>query len=190
MASARAPRSAWVEEGLRALAEGGADAVRIQPIARRLGVTKGSFYWNFNGGRRALLEAILDRWEEVSVDNVVERIEGVGGEGPVKLRHLFALAASAKDVLGLDPVAMDLAVRDWARREEAVAKRLRRVDNKRMEYMRPLFGEFVADKDEIEARCLLGLSLFVGSQLIAADHSGHSRGEVVELAAGLLLDGT
>ena len=54
-------------------------------------------------------------------------------------------------------------MRDWARREPRVAERLRRVDNRRMDYMRSLFGGFCADEDEVEARCLLAFSLFVGS---------------------------
>jgi hypothetical protein len=77
---------------------------------------------------------------------------------------------------------IDLAVRDWARRDSAVAKRLRRIDNRRMEYMRSLFGAFCPDEDEVEVRCLLALSLFIGSPFIAADHGARSRAEVLKLA--------
>ena len=55
---------------------------------------------------------------------------------------------------------IDLAVRDWARRDQAVAERLRRVDNRRMEYLRSLFGAFCPDEDDVEARCMLAFSLF------------------------------
>ena len=58
---------------------------------------------------------------------------------------------------------MELAIRDWARRDRPVARRLRRVDNRRMDYMRSLFGAFCPDEDEVEARCLLAFSLFIGS---------------------------
>ena len=61
-APTRTPRSSWIEQGLRALAAGGADAVRIEPLAQALGVTRGGFYWHFDD-RRALLEEILDAWE-------------------------------------------------------------------------------------------------------------------------------
>ena len=73
-------------------------------------------------------------------------------------------------------------MRDWARRDKAVAKRLRRVDNRRMEYMRSLFAAFCPDEGEVEARCMLALSLFIGTRFVAADHGGRSRADVVELA--------
>src|ERR687897_2806346 len=113
-APTRTPRSSWIEEGLRALAKGGPDTVRIELLARALGVTRGAFYWHFDD-RRALLEEILDTWERVGVDEVIERVESDGGDARAKLRRLFAIAASGDEVL-----RTDLAVRDWSRREQSV----------------------------------------------------------------------
>src|ERR1700704_3420967 len=178
MAQARTPRGRWIEEGLRALAGGGPDAVRIEPLAKALGVTKGGFYGYFDD-RRALLEEMLDLWERAMIDEVIERVESEGGAARAKLRRLFALASSgdARELL-----RADLAVRDWSRRDKAVAKRLRRVDNRRMDYMRSLFGAFCPDEDEVEARCMVAFSLWVGNHFIAADYGGRSRADVVELA--------
>jgi AcrR family transcriptional regulator len=187
MALTRTPRSSWIEEGLRALAAGGPDAVRIEPLARALGVTKGGFYWHFED-RRALLEEILDAWERVSVDEVIERVEGEGGDARAKLRRLSAIALSTDEVLRIDPLRIDLAVRDWSRRDPTVAKRLRRVDNRRMDYMRSLFGAFCRDEDEVEVRSMLAFSLWIGNDFIAADHDGRSREQVVGLAFGRLLE--
>jgi len=175
------PRTSWIEEGLRALAAGGPDAVRIEPLAKALGVTKGGFYWHFED-RRALLEEMLDTWERLSVDEVIERIEGEGGDAKDKLRRLSAIATSSNAVLRIDPLRIDLAIRDWARRDKAVAKRLRRVDNRRMDYMRSLYGAFCRDEDEVEARCMVAFSLWIGNNFIAADHGARSRAEVVALA--------
>ena len=178
MALTRTPRSSWIDEGLRALAGGGPDAVRIEPLARALGVTKGGFYWHFDD-RGALLEEMLDTWERVSVDEVIERVEAEGANARAKLRRLFALGSSgaAQELLRID-----LAVRDWARREPAVAQRLRRVDNRRMDYMRSLFADFCADDDEVEARCLLAFSLWLGPHFMAADHGTRSRADALKLA--------
>jgi len=175
MALPRTPRSSWIDEGLRALAAGGPDAVRIETLARALGVTKGGFYWHFDD-RRALLEEMLDTWERVGVDEVIERVESDGGDARAKLRRLFAIAASGDEVL-----RTDLAVRDWSRREESVAERLQRVDNRRMDYMRSLFGCFCPDEDEVEARCMLAFSVWIGNHFIAADHGARTRAEVLEL---------
>jgi AcrR family transcriptional regulator len=176
MAVTRTPRSRWIDEGLRALAAGGPDAVRIEPLAQALGVTKGGFYWHFDG-RRALLEEMLDTWERASVEEVIERVEREGGDARARLRRLFALASSSAGLL-----RTDLAVRDWARREQAVADRLRRVDNRRMDYLRSLFGAFCPDEDDVEARCMLAFSLWIGNHFIAADHGARSRADVLELA--------
>jgi AcrR family transcriptional regulator len=181
-APTRTPRTSWIEEGLRALGVGGPDAVRVEKLAQTLGVTKGGFYWHFDG-RGALLDEMLDAWERVVIDDVIERVESGGGDGRAKLWRLFRLAASIPDMLNVE-----LAIRDWARRDEAVADRLRRIDNRRMAYMRPLFAEFCPDQDEVEVRCFLVLSVFIANHFIAADHGARHRDQVVGLAMRRLLE--
>jgi AcrR family transcriptional regulator len=183
MAVTRTPRNRWIEEGLRALGVGGPDAVRIETLAQALGVTKGGFYGHFDG-RRALLDEMLDAWERVGVDEVIKLVEGDGGDARAKLRRLFALLSSS-EVRGV--LKIDLAVRDWARRDKKVARRLRRVDNRRMEYMRSLFGAFCRDEDDVEVRCLLFASVLIGNNFIAADHSPRSRADVTDQALRRLL---
>jgi AcrR family transcriptional regulator len=175
-APTRTPRSSWVDAGLRALGVGGPDAVRVEKLAQTLGVTKGGFYWHFDG-RAALLEEMLDAWERLVIDEVIERVEAAGGDARIKLRRLSALAGSSRDFMKLE-----LAIRDWARRDNRVAKRLKRIDNRRMEYMRSLFSAFCPDRDDVEVRCLLLLSIWVGNDLIAAEHGRRSRADVVKRA--------
>jgi AcrR family transcriptional regulator len=177
MPATRTPPARWVQEGLHALAVGGPDAVRIEALAQALGVTKGGFYGYFSD-RHALLEAMLDTWERTVLDEVIEQVEGEGGDARARLRRLFALGSS----LAREGLGVELAIRDWARRDKAVAKRLKRVDNRRMDYMRSLFGAICEDDDEVEARCLLAFSLFIGTPFITADYRGRSRAEVLELA--------
>jgi AcrR family transcriptional regulator len=181
-APVRAPRISWIEEGLRALADGGPDAVRIEKLAQTLGVTKGGFYWQFDD-RRALLEEMLDTWEQAGVDAVIELLEGGGGDARAKLRRLFGIASSADD-LGF---RIELAIREWARRDKAVARRLRRADKRRLDYLRSLFGEFCRDEDDVDVRCLLFASLWIGTHFIAAEISGRSRAESHELTLRRLL---
>ena len=171
----RTPRSRWIEEGLRALAAGGPDAVRVEALAQALGVTKGGFYGHF-ANRNALLDEMLDTWERMSTDEVLERVERHGGDVRARLRLAGALTFSSE----LLPI--DLAIRDWSRRDQAVAERLRRVDNRRMDYLRSLFGALCPDEDEVEARSMLAFSLVIGNHFMAADHGTHSRAGVLELA--------
>lgn len=170
----RTPRSDWIRQGLRALAEGGPDAVRIDPLAKELGVSRGGFYWHFED-RAALLAAMLDTWEQATTEEVAERLETGDGDTTAKLSQLFALTSP-------NVVRIDLAIRDWARRDRAVAERLRRIDNQRMGHLRALFAGLSADPAEVEARCLLTFSLLIGNHYITAEHGSHSRTEVLELA--------
>ncbi len=95
----RTPRSRWIEEGLRALAAGGPDAVRVEALAQALGVTKGGFYGHF-ADRNALLEEMLDTWERMSTDEVLERVERKGGDVRARLRLAGALTFSSESATG------------------------------------------------------------------------------------------
>ena len=148
MGSLRTPRERWVEEGLRVLAAGGVDAVRVEALAKALGVTKGGFYGYFKDRAR------------------------LAGQ----------LTFSGDRLLPID-----LAVRDWARRDPAVAERLRRVDNRRMQLLREAIGTFCSDPDEVEARSLLAFCMAIGSHLVAADHPGRSSAQVRARARARLL---
>jgi AcrR family transcriptional regulator len=178
MGVTRTPRGKWIEEGLRALSAGGPEAVRIESLAQALGVSKGGFYGYF-GNRGALLTEMLDTWEREVTEGVIERVESGGGDARAKLDRLFTIVASGdRPVTG---TMAELAIRGWARRDEAVTQRLRRADNRRMEYLRSLFGSFCPDEDDVEVRCMLTFSVRIGTYFIAADHGGRSRAEVMEL---------
>jgi AcrR family transcriptional regulator len=153
--------------------------VRVEPLAASLGVSKGGFYWHFKD-RQALLGEMLDSWEKTVAGDVIAYLESRPAEPRDKLQQLFEMAPSVD-------FAVELAIRDWARRDRAVAGRVRQVDNRRIEYLRSLFGQFCADGGEAEARSMLAFSLFIGSYFIAAEHGERSRAEVLQLAIDRLL---
>lgn len=181
MGALRTPREKWIEEGLRVLAEQGVDAVRVEVLARALQVTKGGFYGYFDD-REALLSAMLDTWERESVDDVLERAQTAGDDVVSRMLIAGRLTFSNDRLL---PV--DLAVRAWARRDPSVADRLRVVDDRRMTLLRNAIGTYISDPDEREARCLAAFSLAIGRHLIAAEHEGRTRDEVVAAAAAFIL---
>jgi AcrR family transcriptional regulator len=176
----RTTRDQWVAAGLRALAEGGPDAVRVEVLAATLGVTKGGFYARFND-RPTYLAALLDEWERRSVDDTLARVEAKGGEAPERIVRAGRLTF-ADELLPID-----LAVRDWARRDDAVAARLRRVDDRRIAYLRGLFSSFLDDAEEIEARSTLAFTLAIGQHFMAEQQGGRSREVAVRRAAARLL---
>lgn len=185
MAIARTSRERWVEEGLRALAVGGPDAVRVESLAQAIGVTKGGFYGYF-ANRDALLQEMLDTWEREVTGAVIELVDSGGGDGRARLRRLFEIVATSDD-RSLRGTTVELAIRDWARREPSVARRLRRVDNRRMDYLRSLFGSFCTDAGDVEVRAMLAYSVRIGTHFIAADHGTHTRAEVMTLIRKSLL---
>lgn len=180
-APTRTTRESWIDAGLTALADGGPDAVRVDALAQTLGVTRGGFYHQF-ADRSALLDALLAEWESRSTDEVLERVEREGGDARTRATKAGLLTFSA------ELLPLDLAVRDWARRDAAVADRLRRVDNRRMDYLRSQVAEIRrgASAEDVEATALLAFSLLIGNHFIAADHPGRTRDEVAQHASDLL----
>jgi AcrR family transcriptional regulator len=176
----RTTRARWVEAGLEALARGGPEGVRVETLAAELGVTKGGFYGHFDG-RPALLTAMLDEWERRCTTAVIAQTEAEGGDAAERIRRAGQLTFAE------DLHRIDIAVRAWARHDESVAARLRRIDNERMDFLRTMFGAFVTDPDEIEARSTLTFALAIGRHFIVADHPGYSQREAVQLAGEYLL---
>jgi AcrR family transcriptional regulator len=180
VAKVRTPRGAWVHAALQALAVGGPDAVRIEALAVELGVSKGGFYWHF-ADRQALLEEMLDTWEKAGTEDIIAHVESQPADPRAKLQRLFELTSSP------DGLAVELAVRDWARRDTDVAERLRRVDNRRIGYIRSLFAQFCEDENDVEVRSMLAYTLVIGSYFIAAEHGDKTRPQVLQLAIDRLL---
>lgn len=163
MARARTERTAWIEAGLAALAEGGPGAVRIETLAGRLGVTKGGFY-GYYANRRELMDAMLDTWERESTVEVVDGVEREAGD-PAEA----ALSAAARTWSTERLLPIDLAVRDWARRDPEVAERLRRVDTFRLDYLRRQMRRICPDPDEADARSVLAYAAAIGLHYAFAD---------------------
>ncbi|MFH8573963.1 TetR/AcrR family transcriptional regulator [Streptomyces sp. NPDC017993] len=184
MGAIRTPRDKWIEEGLRALAGGGPEAVRVEVLAQALGVSKGGFYGYFRN-RAALLEEMLETWERGVTEDVIQRIERDGGDARDRLGRLFDFVETSE--MPVTGAGVELAIRDWARRDENVALYLRRADNRRMDYLRELYRAFCPDEDDVEARCLITFSLRIGDHLIAADNGPRSRTEVLAAVRNRLL---
>ena len=124
--------------GVLLAASAGIAAVAVEPLARDLSVTKGSFYWHFRD-RAALLKALLADWEAGSTEPLLRRLDAAGGapgQGPrARLGRLAATVASE------GAGALDPAIRAWARHDVAAAETVGRVDHARLAF---IAGEFRA----------------------------------------------
>jgi AcrR family transcriptional regulator len=128
-------RDAWIEAGLHALSEGGVEAVRVEALARTLGVTKGSFYWHFTD-RRELLLAMAEQWELASTTSVIAAVEARGGTGAARLLRLISLCFRGGEIDRLES-----ALRRWGSSDEGVRPVLARIDATRLEYVAGLLVE-------------------------------------------------
>ena len=184
MAHARTPRSSWITQGLEVLAAGGVDAVRVEPIAARLGVTKGGFYGYFSG-REQLLAEMLSVWEKEVTAGVIAAVESSRSRDARERVQRLAQAIDDPDRVTMR-VDTEVAMREWARRDPAAAEVVARVDQQRTAYLRSLFGEFCSP-EEADARTAIAVSVRLTSHFMDLGHPGRPHEEVVELVVGDLL---
>jgi AcrR family transcriptional regulator len=151
----RLSREEWASAALDALSAGGLSAVAVEPLAIRLGTTKGSFYWHF-GNREELLEAALRLWREASTTSVIAQVEATGTPAAQRLRHLFTRV--------FDPAARTDA--DVALLADAghplVAAALAEVTEQRLGYITALFRELGFPPARARRRALFAYSTYLG----------------------------
>ncbi|WP_169508980.1 TetR/AcrR family transcriptional regulator [Amorphus coralli] len=161
--SARLGASDWVETGLKMLARGNVDDVRVEVIARELKVTKGSFYWHFKN-RQDLLERILEHWTDWATVQITRWARSEGETPRDRLVWLLTLPARSRpDKHGAD---IELAIRNWARQDPLAAETVRRVDEMRADF----FGELLArpdlGADTLAERVAIAQSFMLGEALL------------------------
>jgi AcrR family transcriptional regulator len=125
----RLTKADWLGHGLRTLASEGPNALKVGPMATKLNVTRGSFYWHFRdiGDFRS---QILQSWADSTTDDVRRDLEAESA-GPDRLRSLMQRVFGARRTL-------DRAIRSWAANDETVAEIVASVDAKRVAYITEL----------------------------------------------------
>ena len=154
-------REDWVRAALNLLAEEGIAGVRIEVLAKRCGVTKGSFYWHFKD-RQALLEAALETWSAGRIRDIEKNTSVIPGAEATQLRHAIDWYSANRNRKGM---AIELAVRDWARHDIRAAASVEAVDLYRLRCTERLLlaaGTPAADaksRSLLLYACTFGLSL-------------------------------
>jgi AcrR family transcriptional regulator len=151
----------WIAAAFDALAEGGIDAVRVEPLAKALDITKGSFYWHF-ADRRALLDAMLASWAEGRIAAIQQQATVRGAPAKV-LGDLADLYTRHANLRGL---SIELAIRSLARTDEAAAKAVRNVDRERLRHVGELFVALGWPASQAQARAILFYSYLFGQSLL------------------------
>jgi AcrR family transcriptional regulator len=153
----RLRRKDWVEAARKQLAASGVEAVRIAPLARDLGVTKGSFYWHFKD-RGELLDAVLDEWEATT-----ERVAASVPEAATSAERMDAfLAAVTATAADPEEAAVENAVLAWAQNDPDVAERVAAVERQRTANAERLLIELGFPPAEAASWADIGYMTYVG----------------------------
>lgn len=181
----RLDREDWIKAALEVLVHQSVDSVAVEPLARALNVSKGSFYWHFKD-REDLLAAVIDYWRDTATRNVIRYVESKGGS-PLEKLHL--LSKIAIDMSATNPLArMEVAIRAWARRDSRVRTVLTECDQERLQYLTKLFLEGGLSPDEAAARGAVLFGFAVGERNIFRREGKRAQLSRLERLLELLID--
>lgn len=175
----RQSKKSWLDAALQALASGGVDKVRVESLAKNLGVTKGSFYWHFKD-REQFLDELLSFWAEQSTQTVI-----TNPNYPTDSKE--RVRAVAEDIVRRDLGKMDPHIRSWTQYDKRRGKVVAKIDKMRFEFLRDLF---LAAGFSITGASLRAQSLYryvLGEQFISVRESMGQRVQRMQAHVNLLL---
>ena len=175
----RQSKKSWLDAALQALASGGVDKVRVESLAKNLGVTKGSFYWHFKD-REQFLDELLSFWAEQSTQTVITN-PNYPKDSKERVR------AVAEDIVRRDLGKMDPHIRSWTQYDKRRGKVVAKIDKMRFEFLRDLF---LAAGFSITGASLRAQSLYryvLGEQFISVRESMGQRVQRMQAHVDLLL---
>ena len=181
---AQLDRDAWITEAIEVLAAEGVAGLRVEVLAKRLGVTKGRFYWYFKD-RQDLLNEALKVWRDGRIRDIAKQTRVAPGEEARQILHLIEVYSASRNRKGM---LIELAVRDWAKRDAAVATIVSEVDAFRFKCARELFLRCGLPVREASSRSLLLYAYVFGQSLMVVDQFDQGietlRADIMAMIAG------
>ena len=156
----------WVDEAIEVLAKDGVTGLRVEVLAKRCGVTKGSFYWHFKD-RQALLDAVLEQWKIGRIRDIEKTTAVTPGNERDQLHYAIEVYGASRNRKGM---SIELAIRDWARHDARAAAVVEEVDLYRLECTRKLFVAAGMLDAEAKSRSLLLYACVFGLSLMHYTH--------------------
>ncbi len=157
---ARLSADDWIDAAAARFAEGGADAVRVEPLAKALGVSKGSFYWHF-ADRAALLTGVVDAWEQRGTMEIIDAVEREADEPAERLWALFERTFGTPSTVD----AFETAIRALASRDAHARAVTKRVDRRRLAFVAELLLAAGIPRAEAKRRADLLYCTLIGEYL-------------------------
>ncbi len=137
----------WLDAAYQLLVEGGVEAVKVMPLAERLGLSRTSFYWHFPD-REALLAGLVDRWKAKNTGNLIARCEAPAATITEAMLNLFDCWYDDD----LFDSRLEFAVRTWSLTDPAVAVAMNEADAARVAAIAALFRRFGYSETEADTR--------------------------------------
>lgn len=153
----RLAKSDWIDQGLRTLAGEGAHALKVGPMAEKLNVSRGSFYWHFRDIADFRAQ-VLASWRERATEQVIEQLEATKG-APDRLKSLMRRAFVGKR-------SLDRAVRAWAAQDAAVAKVVAAVDARRIVYIAKMLTAAGVESRRASSRAAFMYWAYLGQAVV------------------------
>jgi AcrR family transcriptional regulator len=175
---------AWIEAGIKEMARSGVDGVRVEVLAKNLGVTKGGFYRRFRD-RAALLDAILRTWSAGRIAAIEQQTSLDGTTARDRLRTLIRLYSERMNTEGM---AVELAIRQWARTDEAAADAAASVDAARLQNVGMLYRATGLSIEQADAQAFLFYCFIFGQSLLFLERGPRKRAQLIARSAEKLLD--
>jgi AcrR family transcriptional regulator len=179
----RIDAASWIEAALALLAERGIDAVRIEPLAELLGVTKGTFYARYPN-RDAFLSAMLEYWRQESTIAVISGFGAINEPPEERLQRILMLPFRRSDVK--ERGRMEMAIRLWAHSDARAAATMREIDAYRLQYFQSVLEANGLATEEARARAFLIYAYIAADGTLPGQRSEAVRARCRELlsAAG------
>ena len=174
----------WIQAAFRALATGGPQAIRAESISRALNVSKGSFYWHFKDVP-ALKQAMLDHWQQVATQDVIDLVESGAPDAKARLNLLVRVSTALPD----DTYGGDLteaAIRDWARYDPAAANVVKAIDGQRLKFVEAQFRALKFDPQQSRQRATILYAALIGLHQLAHHGLSEPAGDLSALLDHLL----
>lgn len=156
-------RDAWLDAAAAAIADGGFDNVRVLALAKQLGVTRGSFYWHFQE-HAELIESFLERWRDRRLAELA-CLQAGPGDSEMELRRVLRLALS-EPARNTRRMRVELAVRDFARRDAHAARIVAEVDRARIAQCAAFLESLTADRRRAHELALLLYVTTIGGRVV------------------------
>jgi AcrR family transcriptional regulator len=163
MTSHRLTRNDWINAALDVLMTGGIDLVRVDSLAKKLKITRGSFYHHFEN-RQELLLAILERWRIKSTESVIEKLEKHSTTPQDQLIELILLPYKGKN--SYQAASIEISLRTWARRDNIALSAIREVDSYRINFIEKLCVEMGHSASKAHDIAYLIYSYMVANTLV------------------------